>query len=150
MRSLPLSITGIPIATLGFIITTRALYVRIFNAVKFIFYPTFIDNEMKEGTEKLAEKLLERLGTCDIEAAREVTKNLRVKRVWAILNKVDSPKMESVMREKLKEKRIEPIGSIRYDPEVSGSFLKSIPLRESGVKDDVEKIVNRLEGLVTG
>ena len=104
--------------------------------------------ELRAGPEKLAEKMVKCLGS-DVEVAREATKNLRMKYAWTILNKVDSPKMESIMREKLKERGIEPIGSIRYDPEISRSFLEGIPLKEGGAKEDVEEIVNRLEGLVT-
>jgi CO dehydrogenase nickel-insertion accessory protein CooC1 len=106
--------------------------------------------EMKVGAEKLAEKMVEKLGS-GIKIAREATKNLRMKYAWTILNKVDSLKMESLMREKLKERGIEPIGSIYYDPEVSRSFLEGIHLKESGAKKDVEEIVSHLEEkLVTG
>lgn len=103
--------------------------------------------EMKVGAQKLAEKMAEKLGI-NIRVARETNKNVRMKRAWTILNKVDSPKTESIMREKLKERGIEPIGSVRYDPQISRSFLEGIPLREGGAKEDVEKIVDRLEDLV--
>lgn len=103
--------------------------------------------EMKVGAEKLAEKMVEKLGS-DVEIAREATENLRIKYAWTVLNKVDSSKMESIMRERLKERGIEPIGSVRYDSEVSRSFLEGVPLKGSEVKEDVEEIVNRVEKLV--
>ena len=104
--------------------------------------------EMKVDAEKLAEKMVEKIG-CDIEKAKEATKNLRTRFAWTILNKVDSPKMEDIMREKLKIRGIEPIGSIHYDPEISNSILEGIPLEGDEAKKDVEDIVNRLEDLVT-
>ena len=84
----------------------------------------------------------------DANIARETTKNLRIKYAWTVLNKVDSPKMESLMRERLKERGIEPVGSVRYDPEVSKSFLEGIPLKGSVAEKDIEEIVYRIERLV--
>lgn len=95
-----------------------------------------------------AEKLVEKIGS-DIEKAKEATKNLRTRYAWTILNKVDSPKMENIMREKLKERGIDSIGLIHYDPEISKSILEGIPLEEGKAKEDMEEIVNRLEDLVT-
>ena len=103
--------------------------------------------ELREGAEKLAEKMVERIGS-DIEKAKDATRNLRTRFAWTILNKVDSPKMENIMREKLKIRGIEPIGSIHYYPEISNSILEGIPLKGSKAKEDVEEIVNRLEDLV--
>ena len=59
----------------------------------------------------------------------ETTKNLRNKYAWMVLNKVDSPKMGSLIRDRLEEGGIEPVGSIRYDLEVSRSFLESMLTR---------------------
>jgi len=53
------------------------------------------------------------------------------------------------MREKLKERGIDSIGLIHYDPEISKSILEGIPLEEGKAKEDMEEIVNRLEDLVT-
>ena len=61
--------------------------------------------EMRVDAGKLAEKMVKKIG-CDVEKAKEATKNLRTKYVWTILNRVDSLKMEDVMREKLKERGI--------------------------------------------
>ena len=103
--------------------------------------------EMKASREKLVEIMVKKLGS-DANIVREVIKNLRIKYAWTVLNKVDSPKMEALMRDRLKERGIEPIGSIRYDPEVSKSFLEGIPLKGSVAYEDVEEIVNRIERLV--
>ncbi len=103
--------------------------------------------EMKSSREKLVKKMIEKLGT-DAHIAREINKNLRIKYAWTVLNKVDSPKTESLMREKLKERGIEPIGSIRYDPEVFRSFLEGTPLKGNVAYEDVKEIVNRIERLI--
>ena len=105
--------------------------------------------EMKINAGKLAEKMVEKLGS-EFEIAKAATKDLRIKYAWSILNKVDSPEIESIMKEKLNEKGIEPIGSIHYDPEISRSFLEGIPLESNVAKEDIEKIVNRIEELIQG
>jgi CO dehydrogenase maturation factor len=104
--------------------------------------------EMKAGAEKMAEKMVKKIGI-DIEKAKEATKNLRTKYAWTVLNKVDSPKMEDAMREKLKEIGIETLGSVYYDSEISNSILEGVPLGEGKAMEDVEEIGNRLEDLVT-
>ena len=103
--------------------------------------------EMKAGAEKMAEKMVKKIGI-DIEKAKEATKNLRTEYAWTVLNKVDSPKMEDTMREKLKEVGIEALGSMYYDLEISNSILMGIPLGQGKAMEDVEEIVNRLEDSV--
>jgi CO dehydrogenase maturation factor len=104
--------------------------------------------EMMEGAEKLAAKMVKKIGS-DIDKAKEATKNLRTRYAWTVLNKVDSPKMENVMRKKLIERGIEPIGSVHYDSEISNAILEGIPLGEGKAKEEVEKIVNQLEDLIS-
>lgn len=81
--------------------------------------------EMREGAEKLAEKMVKKIGS-DVEKAKEATKNLRTKYAWTVLNKVDSSKMEDIIREKLNERGIELLGSISYNPEIANSILEGI------------------------
>ena len=54
-----------------------------------------------------------------------------------------------MMRKRLEEYGIEPIGSIREDPEILESSLEGASLRESGAREDVEKIVSALEEAVS-
>jgi CO dehydrogenase nickel-insertion accessory protein CooC1 len=103
--------------------------------------------EMKTGAEKMAEKMVKKIGT-DIIKAKEATKNLRTKHAWTVLNKVDSPKMEGTMRKKLKEIGIDTLGTVHYDPEISNSILMGIPLGKGKAMEDVEEIVKRIENLV--
>ena len=100
--------------------------------------------EMRAGPEKLAKKMTTLIAG-DINVAREVTKDLRVKYYLTILNKVDSPEIEVIMRGKLKERGIKAIGSVRYDPEVSRGFLEAVPIGKCKAEEDVKKIVAHLE-----
>jgi len=58
---------------------------------------------------------------------------------------VGREEIKSVMMSELGKRGIEPVGSVRYDPEIFKSCLGDTPLRESGAKKDVEEIINRLE-----
>ena len=53
------------------------------------------------------------------------------------------------MREALAKRGIEPIGSVRYEPEVFKSCLADMPLEGGGVRDDVEKIIDHIEEAMT-
>jgi len=100
--------------------------------------------EMRAGPEKLAEKM-NTLIAGDLNVAREVTKELRVKYYLTILNKVDSPEIEVIMRGKLKERGIKAIGSVCYDPEIYRASLDGIPLGTCKAEEDVKKIIAHLE-----
>lgn len=100
---------------------------------------------MKGGAEPATAHLKE---LADVEMAKKLAKSARVKYLWVILNKIRSKKVESLMKKRLKEHGTEPIGSIHEDSEILESSLKGVPLRESGAKKDVKKIVDRLEGMV--
>lgn len=103
--------------------------------------------KMKRGAEPATAHLEE---VADVEMIKKLAKGARVKCLWVILNKIRSKKVELLIKKKLRDYGIEPIGSIREDPEILESSLESVPLRESGAKKDVEKIVDRLEELVAG
>lgn len=84
----------------------------------------------------------------DVEMAEKLARSAKVKHLWVVLNKIRSKRIESLMRERLEEYGIEPIGSIREDLEILESSLEGASLRESGAREDVEKIVNELEEAV--
>lgn len=81
----------------------------------------------------------------DVATMKRLAKSAKVKYLWVILNKIRSKKIESLMRERLREYGIEPIGSIHEDLEILESSLEGASLRESGAREDVEEIVNKLE-----
>ncbi len=81
----------------------------------------------------------------DVEMAEKLARSAKVKHLWVVLNKIRSKRIESLVRERLEEYGIEPIGSIREDLEILESSLEGASLRESGAREDVEKIVSELE-----
>jgi CO dehydrogenase maturation factor len=74
-----------------------------------------------------------------------VSEKLRLKHAWTILNKVDSERTAEIMKQKMTEKGIEPIGSVRYDAEIARLSLMDVPLKASAAKMDVGNIVDYLE-----
>jgi CO dehydrogenase maturation factor len=73
-------------------------------------------------------------------------RGLGVKRVWAVLNKVPSQVTESLMMNELKKESIKILGAVYEDPEVMKTGLLGTPLQKSKAMEDVENIVDRLEG----
>ncbi|MEA3344699.1 MAG: P-loop NTPase [Chloroflexota bacterium] len=105
-----------------------------------------VAKEMMEGMRRGDEPATFHLESPeDVEMARKLAKGAKVKNLWVVLNKIRSRKIESLMRERLEEYGIEPIGSIREDLELLESSLEGASLRESGAKEDVEKIVSLME-----
>ena len=49
------------------------------------------------------------------------------------------------MREALKERKVEVLGSVPYDPEILNAGLIGTYLRECEALEDVKRIVERLE-----
>jgi CO dehydrogenase maturation factor len=73
-------------------------------------------------------------------------RGLGVKRVWAVLNKVPSQVTEALMMSKLKQESIKVLGAVYEDPEVMITGLMGTPLLKSRAMEDVENIVDSLEG----
>lgn len=127
------------------------------DAVITVVDPTSISFQLAERIKKMVEEMKSGISPAthhledpeDVEKAKELAKSAKIKYSWVVLNKV-TDETELMMIKELSKREIEPIGSVRYDPELLKSSLEGFPLRESGTKKDVEKIVNRLEGLVTG
>jgi CO dehydrogenase maturation factor len=67
---------------------------------------------------------------------------------WAILNKVQSEEIESVMIDELKKKKANTIGKVHYDPEIGKTGLMGTSLGKCEALEDVRKIIERLEKVV--
>jgi CO dehydrogenase maturation factor len=83
--------------------------------------------------------------------AKQVVKlctSLKIRRVRAILNKVQSDEMNSVMMEELKKRKVKAIGSVYQDKEVVKSGLEGTSLGKCEALHDVKRIVERLEDMV--
>ncbi len=67
------------------------------------------------------------------------------KQVWAILNKVQSKEMQSMMLKELKNKKVNSLGTVFYDSEIINAGLMGIPFAQYKALGDARKIVERLE-----
>ena len=119
----------------------RGIEVNI-DAVITVVEPSTTSLQIAENVKRMAEDIKD-----NVERAKGVTDNLRLKHTWSILNKIDSRDIEYMMRERLRERGIKPIGSVCYDPKVFKWCLEGVPFRECGAKKDVEEIINKLEEL---
>lgn len=119
--------------------------------------PNFTSFQIAERVKKMVEEMRSGVPPAtvhlenpqDVKQAEKIAKSAKVKYLWTVLNEVKSEEVKSIMTRALKKRGIEPIGSVRYDPEIFKSSLEGVSLRESGAKKDVEKIVSRLEEFLT-
>jgi CO dehydrogenase maturation factor len=78
------------------------------------------------------------------EKAKYMADGIGLKRVRAVLNKMPSDQIASKVTGELEKKGIEPLGSVRFDPEISAAGLEGTALRASRAKEDIKGIVRRL------
>ena len=74
----------------------------------------------------------------------ELSEQIQIADVWAILNKVPSEQIASELTAHLESKNMTVIGSIPQDPVIFESCLRGSILGDEVVADDVEKIVDFL------
>jgi CO dehydrogenase nickel-insertion accessory protein CooC1 len=60
--------------------------------------------------------------------ANKIFVEASIEDVWYVLNRVQSPDEEEYLRQRLREKGIEPVGVIYQMPSISLSWLKGIPI----------------------
>jgi CO dehydrogenase maturation factor len=77
--------------------------------------------------------------------ANKIFVEASIEDVWYVLNRVQSSDEEEYLRQRLREKGIEPVGVIRQTPSISLSWLKGIPIAVDDALMDVQKILDRLE-----
>jgi CO dehydrogenase maturation factor len=65
-------------------------------------------------------------------------------RTSAILNKIASDEMAAKLKEELRKRGIEPIGTVRYDPEIFQATLEGRAPRDGTAAEDVKGIVDAL------
>jgi CO dehydrogenase nickel-insertion accessory protein CooC1 len=75
----------------------------------------------------------------------KLSREFGIQKVWVILNKVDSTRIESFMREPLRGKKVEVLGSVGYDRLLFEAGLLGTPLPESTAAKVIKEIVGRLE-----
>jgi CO dehydrogenase maturation factor len=75
---------------------------------------------------------------------RYMSDGIGVNTVRAILSKVPSREVEGKIQEKLRETRVEPLGTIFYDLQVNEDAFEGRALGESQAKEDMRRIVQAL------
>ena len=80
--------------------------------------------------------------------AELVTKISRImgnKNVYAVLNKIQSKRIESLMKKDLKERDIKYIGTINYDDKIQKAGFEGKMITKSNAEFQAESIINKLE-----
>jgi CO dehydrogenase maturation factor len=117
--------------------------------------------DMKAGIEHFGRKIPDRmdviLGVLDytlesVSIAKrmaEFCQEAGIKNFWLILNKIGSEEIESMLMAKLLNLQDKVIGSISYDHELIKAGLSGNALGECKALKEVERIVERLEQVVS-
>lgn len=82
-----------------------------------------------------------------VKEAKRAFKEGRIKRSFALLNKITDEEMEASVRETLREKNVTPIGAIRNNPAVTRSWLEGKPLEIKTAKREIKEAIETLEEL---
>jgi CO dehydrogenase maturation factor len=82
-----------------------------------------------------------------VALVNQLYRDARVKGVLFILNRVRDEETEQYMRDRLAAHGIEPIGTLRDDPDLSTAWLKGNPLAEAANRRQTKGIVKALEGV---
>ncbi len=117
--------------------------------------------DMKAGIEHFGRRIPDRmdviLGVLDytlesVSIAKwmaEFCQEAGIKNFWLILNKIGSEEVESMLMDKLANLRDKVIGSISYDQELIKAGLSGNALGECKALEEVERIVEQLEQVVS-
>jgi len=117
--------------------------------------------DMKAGIEHFGRKIPDRmdviLGVLDytlesVSIAKRIAEFCQeagIKNLWFILNKIGSEEVESMLMDKLVALHDKVIGSISYDQELIMVGLSGNTLGECKALEEVERIVERLEQVVS-
>lgn len=100
-------------------------------------------SEVQQGTPPATEHLE---NPADVEMAKRLFREARVRGVWAILNRVPDINTEVELAEKVsKEAGVEVLGSLREDVRVARAWLRGLPVDSQENRSRVEGIVRRME-----
>jgi CO dehydrogenase maturation factor len=117
--------------------------------------------DMKAGIEHFGRKIPDRMdiifGVLDytLESVSianrmaEFCQEASINNFWLILNKIGSEEVKSMLMDKLGILRDRVLGSISYDEELIKAGLSGNALGECKVMEEVERIVERLEHVVS-
>jgi CO dehydrogenase maturation factor len=82
------------------------------------------------------------------EKVDKLCRAMGTKKVWSILNKVQSEEMESLMVKELKKRKVKILGSVYDDPALIKASLSGTPLDGCKAIEDIRRIVERLEEMI--
>jgi CO dehydrogenase maturation factor len=80
-----------------------------------------------------------------VTLANKIFTQAIIKDVWFVLNKVPNGEVEAYLRQRLSEKRIQPIGVIHETPSISLSWLKGEPLETADVRAEALNLIDAIE-----
>jgi CO dehydrogenase nickel-insertion accessory protein CooC1 len=83
-----------------------------------------------------------------VEVANRMYKEAKIKGVSYVLNKIDSSGAEHVIRDRLQQGGITPIGVIHNDPVVSDGWLMGVPLDDIHSGQTVTQMLRNLETVI--
>jgi CO dehydrogenase maturation factor len=78
------------------------------------------------------------------EKIHELSEQIEISDVWAVLNKIPSEKIDRQLREYLEAKQIHVIGSIKQDADIFESSLEGRPIKSGAAAAEVDKIIEFL------
>jgi len=117
--------------------------------------------DMKAGIEHFGRKIPDRmdviLGVLDytlesVSIAKRMAgfcQEASIKDFWLILNKIGSDEVEAMLMDKLADQQDRVIGSIPYDQELIKTGLSGSALGECKALEEVERIVDQLEQVIS-
>jgi CO dehydrogenase maturation factor len=80
-----------------------------------------------------------------IREANRIYRQARIKNSFAILNKIDDPKIEQYLAGNLEGQEVGVIGVLRQASSLSSSWLKGEILTNQEAEDSLEKVINNLQ-----
>ena len=156
-RDLQISIQGETPITLvdfkaGFEDTARGVLTSLDWAIVVV-DPTTVSVEMAANMKHMFEQIQADVlpATAHLKSpeliawANKIFTEACIEDVWFVLNRVQSVEEEEYLRQRLREKGIEPIGVIHQYPSISHSWLKGTPIKADEAMFEVQKILERLE-----
>jgi CO dehydrogenase maturation factor len=76
------------------------------------------------------------------ERVSSMTAGIGVRNTWALLNKVTSDEIASTLRQELRQRNVDVVGFVRYDPQVFEACLTGLPVQSGEAARDVEAVVD--------
>jgi CO dehydrogenase nickel-insertion accessory protein CooC1 len=136
----------------GFEDTARGVVVGLDRAIVVV-NPTLAAMEMAADMQRAIEKLhgeglpeTSHLGSRALVAlAHSLYRKARIRGVWCLLSNVPDERTERYLRQRLAERRVEPLGVIHTDKSIADSWLEASVLDSESAIREAELIVEKLE-----